>query len=185
VEADAEALPFRDGEFDVVTSAVGAIFAPDHQRAADELLRVCRPGGTVGMIALVPSGLVLDVFDILERYSPARILPSTSPLLWGYEEHVRELFGDRVEWLQLRRKPFVLDRFADPAEFRDFLKANHPLVVGLYRDLGTEPARVAALDRDLVEASARWRHAGDDGPPADRGEYLLIVARKHDEPRCP
>src|SRR5258705_3099261 len=87
VEADAEALPFGDGEFDVVTSAAGAIFAPHHQTVADELLRVCRPGGTIGMIAIVPSGLVVDLFEIMERYSRSSLVVSSSPLLWGREEH--------------------------------------------------------------------------------------------------
>jgi ubiquinone/menaquinone biosynthesis C-methylase UbiE len=178
VEADAEALPFADDEFDVVTSAFGAIFAPHHQRVADELLRVCRPGGTIGMLAVDPSGFVVDLFKIMERYSRSGVVASTSPLLWGREEHARAMFGDRVEWLELRRKRFVLKRFADPVEFRDYFKANHPLVVGLYRDLAAEPARVAALDRELVEVATRGMRGCVEGPQAHDAESLLIVARK-------
>ncbi len=70
VEADAEALPFADGEFDAVTSSFGAMFAPDHQQVADELLRVCRPGGTIGMINFTPDGTAAAFFDTLARYAP-------------------------------------------------------------------------------------------------------------------
>jgi 2-polyprenyl-6-hydroxyphenyl methylase/3-demethylubiquinone-9 3-methyltransferase len=178
VEADAEDLPFPDGEFDVVTSAVGAIFAPHHQTVADELLRVCRPGGTIGMIAIVPVGIAVDLFEITERYSRSAVVASASALQWGHEEHVREMFGDRLESLELRRERFVLDRFQDPAEFRDFFKANHPMAVALYRDLADEPARVAALDRELLEAATRARHGKIDGGRGYDAEFLVIVARK-------
>jgi ubiquinone/menaquinone biosynthesis C-methylase UbiE len=178
VEADAEALPFRDGEFDVVTSAVGAIFAPNHQTVADELLRVCRPGGTIGMIAIVPVGITVHLFKIIERYSRSAVVASASTLRWGREEHVREMFGDRVESLELRRERLLLGRFADPAGFRDFLKANHPVVVALYRDLADEPARAAALDRELLEAATLARHGSVEGAHGYDSEFMVIVARK-------
>jgi ubiquinone/menaquinone biosynthesis C-methylase UbiE len=178
VEADAEALPFGDGEFDVVTSAAGAIFAPHHQTVADELLRVCRPGGTIGMIAIVPWGFVVDFLEIVERYSRSPLFSSMSPLLWGREEHVREMFGDRVASLEMRRQRVALNRFGDPAEFRDYFKANHPMAVALYRDLAGEPARVAALDGELVEAAARGMRGHIEGANAYDTELLLIVARK-------
>ena len=178
VEADAEALPFRDGEFDVVTSAVGAIFAPNHQTVADELLRVCRPGGTIGMIAIIPVGITVHLFKIIERYSRSAVVLPASALRWGREEHVRELFGDRLESLELRRERFVLGRFTDPAGFRDFLKANHPVVVALYRDLADERARVVALDRELLEAATLVRHGSVEGPHSYDTEILVIVARK-------
>jgi ubiquinone/menaquinone biosynthesis C-methylase UbiE len=178
VEADAEALPFGDGEFDVVTSAVGAIFAPNHQKVADELLRVCRPGGTIGLITLVPSGVTVDFLGIVERYSPSAVLASISPFEWGREERVRQLFGDRLESLAMRREPFVLDRFEDPAEFVAFFKANHPLVVALYQDLADEPARAAALDGELLEVAARAGNRSAEGPQGYDSEVLVIVARK-------
>ena len=85
VEGDAQALPFGDDEFDVVTSSVGAIFAPDHQAVADELLRVCRPGGTIGMIAFVAEGS-REFFAVFARRR--RHHHSSPPLLWGREGHV-------------------------------------------------------------------------------------------------
>jgi 2-polyprenyl-6-hydroxyphenyl methylase/3-demethylubiquinone-9 3-methyltransferase len=106
-----------------------------------------------------------------------------SPLEWGNEDHVRELFGDRVESLELTRKTLVLDRFSDPAELWRYLKTNHPLVVGLYQDLAGEAARIATLDRGLVEAATRWNRGGPDGPAVYETEYLLVVARKRPQPR--
>jgi SAM-dependent methyltransferase len=166
VEADAEALPFGDDEFDVVTSAVGAIFAPNHRAVADELLRVCRPGGTIGLIALVPTGAVIDLFELFTRYQPGSIMASQAPLQWGGEEHVRELFADRVESLSLERRRIEPNPLAD----LELLKAHHPAFVALYRDLAAEPDRCAALDRELAELTRRWQRDGQ--------EMLLIVARK-------
>jgi 2-polyprenyl-3-methyl-5-hydroxy-6-metoxy-1,4-benzoquinol methylase len=165
VEADAEALPFADGEFDVVTSSVGAIFAPHHQTVADELLRVCRPGGTIGMIAIAPSRGALDLFALFNRYARRPLFAGESPLQWGDEEHVRELFGDRVSSLSLRR------RAIDPRPIADFelLKGHHPVFVGLYRDLADQPDRAAALDRELADLVRRWEH--------DAQDLLVIVAR--------
>jgi ubiquinone/menaquinone biosynthesis C-methylase UbiE len=178
VEADAEALPFRDGEFDVVTSSVGAIFAPNHQRVADELVRVCRPGGVIGMIAVVPSGPIVDLLDTVERYARASLFSSMSPLQWGREEHARKMFGSRVHWLQLRRMPFLLGQFEGPRDFIDYFIANHPMMVWLHHDLAGQPDRVATLDRELLEVAERWMGGTGNRTPADHGEYLLLVARK-------
>ena len=104
VEGDAEALPFADGEFDVVTSSVGAIFAPDHQAVADELVRVCRPGGTIGMINFTPEGLAGEFFELFGRHAPPPPPGALPPVLWGSEAHVRELFGDGVGSLELTRR---------------------------------------------------------------------------------
>src|ERR671924_1029110 len=96
VEADAEALPFADNEFDVVSSSFGAIFAPSHEAVADEMLRVCRPAGTIGMLNFTPEGLFADFLGALAPYAPPPPPGALSPALWGSEQHVRELFGDRV-----------------------------------------------------------------------------------------
>src|SRR5262245_57572873 len=107
VEADAAALPFADGEFDVVTSSFGAMFAPDHQAVANGLLRVCRPGGTIGMLNFTPEGLAAEFFGLFARYAPPEPDGAPGPLLWGSEEHVRELFGDRLASLELTRRHYV------------------------------------------------------------------------------
>src|SRR5262245_49866891 len=100
VEGDAQALPFGDDEFDVVTSSFGAIFAPDHQRTADELLRVCRAGGIIGMTTFPPVGLAAEIFGVVAPYMPPPPPDAQPPLLWGTEEHVRRLFDDRLESLE-------------------------------------------------------------------------------------
>ncbi|MDX6452500.1 MAG: hypothetical protein QOH16_2549 [Gaiellaceae bacterium] len=177
VEADAEALPFDEGAFDVVTSSVGAIFAPHHQTVADQLVRVCRPGGTIGMTTMVPAGLTGDIFEIIERYSAPLPPDALSALLWGDESHVRALFGDRVESLEITRKTLLIDAFTNPVDLCHFIKANHPIMVGLHKHLADQPARLASLDREMTEAATRWNHGGPLRPALYEIEYLLIVAR--------
>jgi 2-polyprenyl-3-methyl-5-hydroxy-6-metoxy-1,4-benzoquinol methylase len=177
VEADAEALPFGNDDFDVVTSAVGAIFAPDHQAVADELLRVCRPGGTVGMINFIPEGLAAEFFELFGRYAPPPA-GALSPVLWGSEEHVREMFGDRLASLELSRGRYVERSPSGPAGYCDFFKQTFGPVVGLYASLADQPGKAEALDRDFLEFATR-ANQGPPGGPAEYGyEYLLVIARK-------
>ena len=176
VEADAEALPFGDGEFDVVTSSLGAMFAPDHQAVADELLRVCRPGGTIGMINFTPEGLAGEFFQLFGRYAPAPP-PGPPPVLWGSEEHVRELFGDRVESLDTTRREYV-ESAASPHEYCELFKETFGPAVAIYASLADRPDRVAALDRDFLEFATRENRGAPGGPAEYPYEYLLVVARK-------
>ena len=99
-EADAEALPFADGEFDVVLSCVGVMFAPHHQAAADELTRVCRPGGTIGLLSWTPEGFIGQMLATMKPYSPPPPPGAQPPPLWGNEDHVRTLFGERITDVQ-------------------------------------------------------------------------------------
>ena len=176
VEADAEALPFGDGEFDVVTSSFGAIFPPDHQRVADELLRVCRPGGTVGMLNFTPEGLAREFFETIARYAPPAPVEASSPLLWGSEDHVRQLFGDRVDTLELSRREYV-ERAATPAAYVELVQQTFGPVIGLRAFLAGVPDRLAAFDRDFLEFATRANRGRPDGPAALCYEYLLVVAR--------
>ncbi|HEX5909370.1 MAG TPA: methyltransferase domain-containing protein, partial [Thermoleophilaceae bacterium] len=96
VEADAEHLPFEDGSFDVVMSSIGAMFAPHHQAVADELVRVCRPGGKVGLLSWTPEGMLGALFRTIGPFAPAPPPGAQPPPLWGSEEHLRGLFGGRV-----------------------------------------------------------------------------------------
>jgi len=178
VEADAEALPFGDGEFDVVTSAAGAIFAPDHEAVADELLRVCRPGGTIGMINFTPEGLAADFFGTLADYMPPPPPGALPPLMWGSEEHLRELFGERVSSLKLSRKEYIERSPGDPREYVEFFKQTFGPVVATYASLADDPERAAALDRDFLEYATGNNQGGPDGPAEYRYEYLLVVARR-------
>src|SRR5918995_2536826 len=177
VEADAESLPFGDGEFDVVTSALGAIFAPDHQRVADELLRVCRPGGTIGMINFTPEGLAADFFAALAPYAPLPPPGALPPVMWGSEDHVRELFGDRLESLEMTRKEYV-ERAASPRGYRELFKETFGPLVAVYAGLADQRDRAAALDRDFLEFATRANDGPPEGPAEYNYEYLLVIARK-------
>jgi SAM-dependent methyltransferase len=96
-EADAEHLPFEDGSFDVVMSAIGAMFAPHHQVAADELVRVTRPGGTIGLLSWTPEGMLGALFRLMGPFAPPPPPGAQPPPLWGGEEHLRGLLGDGVQ----------------------------------------------------------------------------------------
>jgi ubiquinone/menaquinone biosynthesis C-methylase UbiE len=171
--ADAEALPYSDGDFDVVLSSIGVMFAPHHQQAADELVRVCRPGGTIGVLSWTPEGFIGQVFAVMKPYAPPPP-PGASPApLWGHADHVRTLFGDRVTDLTARQQSLRVDRFADGAEFRDFMKANYGPTIAVYRFVADDAAKVAALDADLATLGQRFL---EDGAMA--WEYLLVTARR-------
>jgi ubiquinone/menaquinone biosynthesis C-methylase UbiE len=178
VEADAEALPFADGDFDVVTSSFGAIFAPDHRAVADEMLRVCRSGGTVGMLNFTPEGLISSFFGALEPYMPPPPPGALPPALWGSEEHVRELFGDRVDSLEMTRREYT-ETADTPLDYREFFKQTFGPVVATYASLAGEPERVAALDRDFLDFATRTNSGPPEGPAEYRYEYLLVVARRN------
>jgi ubiquinone/menaquinone biosynthesis C-methylase UbiE len=177
VEADAQALPFGDDEFDVVTSSFGAMVAPDHRAVADELLRVCRPGGTIGMLNFTPEGLAADFFGVFGPYLPPPPAGALPPLLWGSEEHVRELFGDRVLSIELSRREYV-ERAATPRDYCEFFRQTFGPVVGVYASLADEPERKEALDREFLEFAVRANTGGSDGRAAYHYEYLLVVARR-------
>ena len=174
VEADAEALPFDDGSFDVVMSCVGAMFAPRHQVTADELVRVCRPGGTIGMINWTPQGFIGNLFKTMKPYAPPPP-PGASPApLWGDEDHVRALFGDRVTDVVTRRDTLTTE-FATPVAWREYWKTVYGPTVAVYRGIADDPERVAALDRDLDGLATRYDR-GTDSTVMD-WEYLVVIAR--------
>lgn len=177
VEADAEALPFGDGEFDVVTSSLGAIFAPNHQKVADELLRVCRPGGAIGMLNFTPEGLAADFFGTFAPYMPPPPPGALPPVMWGNEEHVRELFGDGVESLEMTRREYA-ERAASPRDYCEFFKATFGPAVAICASLADQPERAAPFDRDFLEFATRSNRGAADGPAEYHYEYLLVVARK-------
>lgn len=182
VEGDAEALPFdagRDpGGFDVVLSCVGAMFAPRHQRVADELVRVTRPGGTIGMINWTPAGFIGRLFATMKPYAPPPP-PGASPApLWGDEQHVRSLFGDRVTDLSVQRGTVVMEHAGDPAGFREYWKRTYGPTIAVYRHIAADPERAAALDREFLELLTAWNRATEPGHTACPAEYLLVTARR-------
>jgi ubiquinone/menaquinone biosynthesis C-methylase UbiE len=177
VEADAQALPFADAEFDVVTSAFGAIFAPDHQATADEMLRVCRPGGTIALANFPPQGLAAQFFEVLGRYAPAPPPGSASPLAWGDEDHVRELFGDRVSSLEMTPRIYV-ERAASPADYVRLYREGFGPAVAIYGALADDAERQAALGRDFLKFAERANSAPAGRPAEYPFEYLVVSAGK-------
>jgi ubiquinone/menaquinone biosynthesis C-methylase UbiE len=176
VEADAEALPFEDGEFDVVTSSFGAMFAPDQRAVADELLRVCRAGGTIGMTNFTPDGLGGEFFGVLAPYMPPPPPGWVPPVLWGSEEHVANLLGEGAS-LDLSRRTYVERIPGGPSAYCEFFKATFGPMVALSESLADDPARLQALDRDFLEFATR-ANSGEPDAGEYRYEYLLVVAKK-------
>lgn len=174
VEADAEALPFADAEFDTVLSCVGVMFAPFHRDSAAELVRVCRPGGTIGLLSWTPGGFVGQLFAAMRPFNPPPPPGTQPPPLWGDERHVRDLLGDRVTGVRAETRALRVERFAQPQAFREYFKTNYGPTVAAYRSLAGDPGRTAELDRVLDELAAGFT----DGAGAMRWEYLLLTARR-------
>jgi ubiquinone/menaquinone biosynthesis C-methylase UbiE len=175
VEADAEALPFGDGRFDVVTSSFGAIFAPDHAAVAAELLRVCRPGGSIAMANFTPEGLAGEFFALFGGYAPAPPPGALPPVLWGSEPHVRELLGDAVASLSLTRRHYT-ERAASPRAYCELFWETFGPAIAIRA--GLEPERAAALEREFLDFATRANQGPPGGPAEYRYEYLLVIARK-------
>jgi ubiquinone/menaquinone biosynthesis C-methylase UbiE len=172
-EADAEDLPYRDGEFDAVTSSLGVMFAPDQERAAAELVRVCRPGGTIAMVNWTPAGFIGGLLRTVGKHvpPPPGVRP---PTLWGTEERLRELLGDAVSDLRVARREFVF-RFQSPEEFARFFRDNYGPTLKAFEGLD-EPGRQALFD-DMT-ALAR-EHDQEPGPSvAMPSEYVEVVATR-------
>ncbi len=174
VEADAEALPFSDGEFDVVMSCVGVMFAPHHRASADELVRVCTGGGRIGLLSWTPEGFIGQMFATMKPFAPPPPPGAQPPPLWGNPDHVGELLGDRVTDVTVDRRTVTVSRFGTPAEWLDYFKTAYGPTISVYRFNADDPERVAALDRELLAFASHC--AGADG--AMEWEYLLYTCRR-------
>ncbi len=171
-EADAEALPYADASYDTVLSCVGVMFAPHHQASADELLRVVRPGGTIGLASWTPEGFIGQMFAVMRPFAPPPPPGAQPPPLWGDEAHVRTLFGDSVSSLEATRTNVRVSAFATPEEFREFFKTHYGPTISVYKAIADDPAKISALDEGLAELGRRFR--GADGEMD--WEYLLVKA---------
>ena len=172
--ADAEHLPYDDDSFDAVTSCVGVMFAPHHQAAADELLRVCRAGGRIGLISWTPTGFIGQMFAAMKPFVAPPPPGAQPPPLWGDIDHVRGLFGDRVTDVRASQQLLDAGDLADPTAFREYFKQNYGPTIAAYRGLADDPARTAELDQALLDLVERFRTP--EGAVA--WEYLLLVATK-------
>jgi len=177
-QADAEDLPFADGEFDTVLSCLGVMFAPHHQSSADELIRVCRPGGTIGLLSWTPEGFIGQLFAAMRPYAPPPPPGAQPPPLWGREEHVRSLLGDQVTDVRARRRSVLVSRFGRPEDFRDYFKARYGPTIAAYRGIAADQERTAALDAELAGLARRHGTVNGTGSTVMAWEYLLFTARK-------
>jgi len=168
--ADAEALPFADASFDAVLSTFGVMFAPDHARAASEMARVCRPGGRIGLANWTPASLVGQMFKVLGRHVPP---PSgvQSPALWGTEEHLRKIFGERAAKIAVTPRVFTF-RYRSAAHFIEMFRTWYGPVHKAFAALPDEKA--LALERDLLEL-LNGSNQGGKGTLVVPSEYLEIV----------
>lgn len=173
-EADCEALPFDDGSFDAVISCLGVMFAPFHQKSADELVRVARPGGTIGLLNWTPTGFIGQMFTTMKPYASAPPPGAQPAPLWGDEDHARGLLGDRVTDLVTRREQVRVDCFADAPAFLCYFKQRFGPTIAAYQVIAAEPEKARALDEALIDLARRH----DLGGGVMEWEYLLVTARR-------
>jgi SAM-dependent methyltransferase len=178
VAADAENLPFEDESFDVVMSSIGAMFAPMHQQVADELVRVCRPGGTIGMLNWTPEGMIGALFRAMGPFAPPPPPGAQPPPLWGSEDHVRELFGDRVDLHTLERGMLEVTAFEQPQDYGEHFKSKYgPTIVA--RANASKDGREGEFDAALDAFCDEW-NLGTTARARFEQEYLVVVGTRSD-----
>ena len=158
-EADAEALPFADSTFDVVLSTFGVMFTPDQARAAREMLRVCRPGGRIGLANWTPGSFIGELFKVLGRYLPPAA-GLRSPALWGTEERLKELFSEAEASIQATPRIFNF-RYRSPAHWMEVFRTFYGPVNRAFLALDTP--RQDELERDILNLLSRFDRGGAGG----------------------
>ena len=175
-EADAENLPFADESFDVVMSSIGAMFAPRHQDVADELVSVCKPGGTIGMLNWTPEGQIGALFRAMGPFAPPPPPGASPPPLWGSEDHVRELFGDRVDLHTLEREDLTITAFPHARDYGTHFKDRYgPTIVA--RKNAVANGQEAEFDAALDAFCDEWNRGSDDAARFEQ-EYLVVAGKR-------
>ena len=175
IEGDAEELPFEDASFDHVLSAFGVQFAPRHDVVARELVRVCRPGGLIGLVNWTPEGQVGEMLKLMGRYLPAPPDYASPPPLWGDEGHLRSLFADGTTQLEFTRgqNPW---RFDSAEHYVVFMETYYgPMVKA--RERLTSEGRWEECRSEIL-AMAERRNEATDGSLLMHAEYLVVVGRR-------
>ena len=172
-EADAEALPFPDGSFDVVVSTFGVMFTPDQDRAATEMIRVSKRGGKIGLANWTPDGFIGQLFKTIGKHVPPT--GAKSPALWGTRARIAELFELHATSVEAAQRNFVF-RYRTPAHWLEVFRTYYGPVHKTFATL--EPAAQAALERDLIALIDRFNRSGD-GSMVVPSEYLEIVITRH------
>lgn len=172
-EADAERLPFDDASFDVVVSTFGVMFTPDQDKAAAEMMRVCRPRGKIGFANWTPQGFIGEVFKTIGRYLPPPA-GARSPLLWGTQERLNELFGNGATSIKAEPRDFIF-RYRSAAHFVDVFRSYYGPMVKAFAALDEDKRKALAAD---LEALIGRLNRTDDGTMVVPGEYLEVVIVK-------
>jgi SAM-dependent methyltransferase len=176
IQADAERLPFPDESFDVVMSCIGVMFAPHHQDAADELVRVCRPGGVLALLSWTPEGMLGALFKTMAPFAPPPPPGAQPPPLWGGEDHLRELLGGRVELHRLQRDVLEITAFERARDYGEHFRSHYGPSIAVQahaRRSDREAEFVAALDAFCDE----WYRGTEDRARFEK-EYLLAVGTR-------
>jgi len=172
-EANAHALPFPDDEFDIVMSAIGVMFAPDQQCAADEMIRVCRSGGTIAVISWTPDGFFGRMLAAIRPYRPALSAAVPPAALWGREDYAIGLLGDQVTNISTRREVLLVDRFQTPQGVHYYFKNHYGPTIEAFANISDNAVLAAALDAQLTELGSEYLVDGVMG-----WEYMLLTAEK-------
>ena len=167
IEGDAQAMPFEDGSFDRLVSTFGHMFAPDHRRTSDEMKRVLRPGGVIAVACWMPEGAIGRMFRVTADLLPPP--PGPPPGLWGTEDHVREMWGDDVEFE--RHEIVWTDESVE--SYAQFMLESFGPLLNAREVLGEREGELDRAYRDFLERE----NEADDGTLRFRGQYLLSVVR--------
>jgi SAM-dependent methyltransferase len=174
--ADAENLPFEDESFDAVISAIGAMFAPHHQETADELVRVCRPGGTIALLNWTPEGVIGGLFKTIGPFAPTPPPGAQPPPLWGGEDHQRELFGERVELTSLERDVLEVTAFERPADFAEHFRTLYGPAIAAQANAEREGR--GDEFKEALHGFIEGVNLGSDDDARFEMEYLVSVGRR-------
>jgi SAM-dependent methyltransferase len=176
VVADAEALPFADASFDVVMSAIGVMFAPYHQAAADELARVCKPGGTVALLSWTPEGMLGALFRLMGQYAPPPPAGAQPPPLWGGEQHLSTLLDGRVAITHHERDVLEVTAFAEARDYGEHFKARYGPTIAI-RGNAVKEGRADEFDAALEAFCEEWNLGDGDGARFEM-EYLVSIGTR-------
>ena len=173
-QADAESLPYADASFDVVLSTFGVMFTPDQEKAAAEMARVCKPGGRIGLANWTPSSFIGELFKLLGRYLPPPV-GVRSPALWGTEERLRELFGNRLDSITIERRDFVF-RYRSAAHWLEVFRTFYGPMVKAFGAL--DGTRQESLAADLIALVERFNRATDGSLVAPSQYAEVVIMRR-------
>jgi SAM-dependent methyltransferase len=174
--ADAENLPFEDESYDVVMSSIGAMFAPRHKEVADELVRVCKRGGTIGMLNWTPEGMIGALFRTMGPFAPPPPPGAQPPPLWGSEDHMRELFGDRIEFHTLERDNLEVTAFEKPTDYVDHFRGKYGPTIAAENNARNN-GQAEEFDQALRSFCDEWNRGTADDARFEQ-EYLIAVGKR-------